>query len=183
MPILNSLKWLGEQSPYSPCHNLHVKRMVIKCRPARCLVIKQWAGAPGQAGQQRPGLSCLAWSGEKKWTFNYVLITSPSHLQGPPPPPRGEHSNKKTSRPFLTSKWLWKHCSMLKTFNIILFPYPFCLATGEECCPMQAPYTRELLLQAAPAAYQILFTSFWKQKVLGKTWRYWTFTNLMKQIK
>ena len=69
--------------------------MVIKCRPARCLVIKQWAGAPGQAGQQRPGLSCLAWSGEKKWTFNYVLITSPSHLQGPPPTPRGEHSNKK----------------------------------------------------------------------------------------
>ena len=46
---------------------------------------------------------------------------------------------------------------MLKTFNIILFSYPFCLATGEECCPMQAAATPELLLQAAPTAYTKYF--------------------------
>ena len=76
--------------------------MVIKCRPARCLVIKQWAGAPGQAGQQRPGpgLSCLAWSGEKKWTFNYVLITSPSHLQAHHHHPGGDILTKKNLSTF-----------------------------------------------------------------------------------
>ena len=50
--------------------------MVIKCRPARCLVIKQ-GPVPRVRRATEARTELLSGEREKKWTFKYVLITNP----------------------------------------------------------------------------------------------------------